>query len=306
MHDVCICVLAHNEQRHIANTLRSLVAESDYLSCKIIVYANGCTDNTVSIVQKLSCQFPQISVNELDVASKANAWNIAFTENDSNILIFSDGDVRPEEGAIFGLCEALTHGRTKIVVAGCTLWPDFEFLGIEQKFVGFLQLPLYQDFLSGGLYAIDRKELMSILQHYGIKSLPVGLVGEDTFLEKIVPSDQFVVITHKVYYIPPLLNDYFSYIARLQWQKKQIHLIMNEFNVKIDVKKNNLITRFILKIRSNKSIIRMLLGLVSVCARYVLVLTNRRKIMNYYIKMGPPILEGSSILSRFSRSNSVK
>lgn len=305
MLDVCICVLAHNEQTHIADTLRSLVAESDFLACEIKVYANGCTDDTVKIVQELSRQYPRISLVELEIASKANAWNAAFLENSAKILIFSDGDVRPENRAISGLCEVLSQKQTKIVLAGCTLWPDFSLLSIEQKFVGFLQVPLHQDFLSGGLYAINRSALMSIFLHHGLSSLPAGLVGEDTFLEKIVPSDQFIVIPLKVYYQPPVLKDYWRYLARLRWQADQLALLFNSVD-NIHVDEFHVLSKFIRKVKLCKSFRRILLGLFSVCLRRLVVLIKRRDIDRCVLDMGIARANGNSVLAQYSRSVSVK
>lgn len=303
--DVCICVLAHNEQTHIADTLRSLVAESDFLACEIKVYANGCTDDTVKIVQELSRQYPRISLVELEIASKANAWNVAFLENSAKILIFSDGDVRPEKRAISGLCEVLSQEQSKIVLAGCTLWPDFRFLSIEQKFVGFLQVPLHQDFLSGGLYAINRSALMSIFLHYDLSFLPAGLVGEDTFLEKIVPSDQFIVIPLKVYYQPPVLKDYWRYLARLRWQARQIALIFDPSSAD-HTRELSSFNRFFQKVKSNKNILRLFLGISAVILRYLVVWVNKQKISENFENMGVVTLHGSEILSRYTRSHSAK
>jgi len=297
--------MAHNEQRHIANTLRSLVAESDFLACEIKVYANGCTDNTVKISQELSLQYHRITLVELEIASKANAWNTAFFENSASILIFADGDVVLEDGAILGLFDTLTDSQGGISLAGCTLWPEFKNITFEQKFVGFLQLPLYQDFLSGGLYAVVRNELMSLFQHNGINSLPVGLVGEDTFLEKITPRKQFTVIPQKVYYKPPVLKEYWRYLARLRWQARQIALIL-EPSSGDHAREVSSFKKFFHKVKSNKNVLRLLLGLFVVTLRYFIILINRRKISKNLANMGEVTLHGAEMLSMHTRSHSAK
>lgn len=300
MLDVCICVLAHNEQTHIADTLRSLVAESDFLACEIKVYANGCTDDTVKIVQELSRQYPRISLVELEIASKANAWNTAYDSNPNSILIFSDGDVVPEVGALVALVDALNKNA---VLVGCSFWPIWNGLSLSQKIVGFLQIPLFQDFLSGQLYALRRFYFESTKEFVG---MPIGLVADDFFLQKNVSQDSFKIISQKVYYYPPCFEEYLKYQARLRWQGDQARLFMNELAHDIDSSRLNRLARLVLKVKSNNNFFRLLLGLVSTSVRSLAILLNRKKILYYQNAMGPIVLDGSMILSQVTRSNSVK
>nr|MDA8087048.1 glycosyltransferase [Nitrospiraceae bacterium] len=66
----CICVLAYNEERHIAGTLEAIIKNAPEPLFDIKVYPNGCTDRTVEIVRGLQKSCPRIEINELPQASK--------------------------------------------------------------------------------------------------------------------------------------------------------------------------------------------------------------------------------------------
>ena len=67
-----VIVPAHNEASVIENCLKSLVDQKGI--DHIIVPCNGCTDNTVEIVQT---QFPQVICLDIEKPSKTNAINVA-------------------------------------------------------------------------------------------------------------------------------------------------------------------------------------------------------------------------------------
>ena len=184
MHDLCICVLAHNEKKHIDEKVEALIAESHHLNSNIKVYANGCTDATETLVKKSAHSNERVSLRILPLASKTNAWNTAFRENAHKVLIFSDGDIIPEGGAIKALWEVIATGPPDIILAGCSFRAGGVGLPIEKRFVGFLQIPLTQDFLSGQLYAVHRNSLQITFKKNGISEIPLGLVGEDFFYKR--------------------------------------------------------------------------------------------------------------------------
>jgi len=306
MRDICICILAYNEQKHIAETIKAIAQDCSSLNCEIKVYANGCTDNTVEIVKGLMPNLPNLHLRELDMASKINAWNVAFHENVNSVLVFSDGDVTPEAGAVEALWRLLTIEHPEIVLAGCSVWPRKAGLTLGQRIVGFLQIPLMQTFLAGGLYAVRRSEAVQVMQEIGIDSIPLGLVGEDVFLELLVPAEKFCILVHKFYYEPPNPADYLKYLARLRWQNEQLATLHGAlFNVRRGSLKSYF-DRLTEKAGDDFNINRLLLGCVTSGLRCVVKGLFRNRIIQHYRAMGPVNKEGGGVLGEASRSRSTK
>jgi len=306
MQNLCICILAHNEQKHIAATIEALAGDSVHLNCDIKVYANGCTDATVAIVRDLSQKIPNLSLRELAIASKPNAWNTAFVENAHAVLVFSDGDVIPEQGAIEALWRLLICRETETVLAGCSLWPKGEGLTFGQRAVGFVQIPLWQTFLAGGLYAVHRTRLMNELHKVGISTIPLGIVGEDIFLEKLVPAEKFRIITSRVYYEPPAWTDFWKYLARIRWQEEQLLSNYGDLIARGANAPHDGFARHLNKAEYANGLNRLMLGVVATGLRCILRIFFKRKIQKHYDAMGPVNKEGGAVLSRVSRSGSVK
>lgn len=306
MKDICICILAHNEQKHIAETIEAIAENCADLECDIKVYANGCTDATVAIVRDLALRLPNLSLRELDVASKPNAWNTAFHENANPILVFSDGDVIPEAGAIEALWRLVTKEQPETILAGCSIWPRKAGLTLGQRFVGLLQIPLKQTFLAGGLYAVRKTELLLEMQAKALDGIPLGIVGEDAFLEQLVPADKFNIIAHKVYYEPPILADYWKYLARMRWQEEQLAGLYHNLLCKQAYLKQGILVRVGKKKPMDQSVKRFLLGVAASGLRCVVKAMFRGRINRCYGAMGLVNKDGKNILSEASRSSSAK
>jgi len=306
MKKICICILAYNEQKYIAQTVCTIVEDCTNIDCDIKVYANGCTDATVEIVKRLTATIPNLTLRVVEEASKTNAWNIAFSENTHPILVFSDGDIVPERGAIDALCNLLTDEQSEIFLTGCSLWPKDKDLTMNKRCIGFLQIPLKQTFLAGGLYAIRRQDLALEFKKAGIQGIPVGIVAEDTFLEFLVPADKFSIVSHRVYYEPPTLKDYLKYLARLKWQQEQLTTMYNDIFHKKLCLKRKFFTRFSKKLIYPQDLKHLLLGGIACGLRIAVKMFFYKEVRKYYTAMGPVNKEGKKILSEASRSVSVK
>lgn len=302
--DVCVCILAHNEQKHIARTIQAINTGNPEIEFDVIVYANGCTDATVSIVQELSATTLNLYLRDIEKASKPNAWNIAFKENHNKILVFSDGDVEPEPGGVQDLYNSLKM-NSELSLVCLQYWPFLSRLSFEKKFVGFMQLPIVQDYLSGQFYAIRRQYFLRKFYEFGISGLPEGLVAEDTFLELLVDRNSFFVMDRKVYYEPPIFNDYVKYLARMRWQEEQLLFYTGYFNSHLTLD-NNFKEKIMRKISGTKNVARLCLGLLSTAMRHMVKIFWGIRIAKCYNRLGPVVKTGASVLSSTTRSASSK
>lgn len=306
MKDLCVCILAHNEQKHIAETIVAIATNCGTIDSDIKVYANGCTDNTGQIVRDLCRTRQNLSLREIHKASKANAWNVAFAENKNPILVFADGDVVPEAGAIEALYGLLNRNTPQTVLAGCSFWPRTAGLTWGQRFTGFLQIPVCQDFLAGGLYAIRRHDLVQEFAQRHIAGIPPGVTGDDTFLQLVVPPDKLSIISYRVYYEPPELEDYWKYLARIRWQEEQLYTIFGALFAGTGRQKKSFVARMKEKVAGSQRLDRMLVGLMAGGVRFVVKSAFKKKIAHCYQALGPVGNEGGNILSQATRSQSVK
>ncbi len=83
-----VLIAVHNEQRHIVECLRSLLAQ-DYSPLEIILADDGSTDDTVERAQSLG----GVRVLRLPHRGKALTLNQAAQEARGEILLFLDGDM---------------------------------------------------------------------------------------------------------------------------------------------------------------------------------------------------------------------
>ncbi len=306
MNKVCVCVLAYNEQKHIEDTVYAILEHNDDLEFDIVVYANGCTDKTADIVRGLSEKNPNLRLRELAKASKPNAWNTAFAENTHPVLFFSDGDVRPEPGSIVALRRYIDEdpGISLVCSRFC---PDARGLTLAQHLTAFLQTPLSQDFHAGGFYAIRRSHFVARLHEKGLVGIPEGIVGEDEFLGALTPRNAFVVARERVFSEPPILADFWKYLARLRWQEEQInHVYGDLLRDPANESTRSWGRRLRRKLVNDQGAARTLLGIASAGTRTVVKSVFRAKIDRCYRELGPVCPEGRIILSQATRSESAK
>lgn len=306
LNDVCVCILAYNEQRHIADTIRAVLAGNGDASFDVVVYANGCTDGTADVVRKLAATIPNLRLRELAKASKPNAWNTAFAENANPFLFFSDGDVRPEPGSVLGLRWYFDQ-QPQVSLVCSQFWPVMRGLTVEQRLTGFLQIPLAQNFVTGGFYAVRRAHLAARLDVKCPRGIPEGIVGEDAFLESLFTRNAILVAREKVLYEPPAFADYWKYLARVRWQQEQLREVYSGIVDEEESGSNSgWLSRLAAKFALGQSPARTLLGLVAAASRTVVKTFCKARIDRYYRNLGPVCGEGEGILSHGTRSESAK
>jgi len=293
---ISVCILAYNEQKHIAHTIQSIIENNQMIDFDLIIYANGCTDNTVEIVHELQSTYKNLYVRDIKQAGKSNAWNIAFDENkDKEILVFTDADIESEQGLIQALYKQLSN--TSTTLACCQSRPLKKGLPFEQQFTAFLKTPIVQNYLSGCFYAIKRKQIEEIFEKRELSGIPKGVVGEDLFIELLVPSEQRVVINKKCFYVPPFIQDYLKYLARMKWQKKQMNLFFKDaLSNTSTLEKKSAISALKKKWNDSTDKPAFIKGLSVAVVRHFFILFSKKDINNYYESLGPIVEEGRNIL----------
>ena len=113
---VSIIIPAHNEEGRIKRTLFayleyfSELREEDVLDFELVVVLNGCTDNTLAIVQGIQKQLGDIVIVNIPQAGKGIAIKIGFEDaltRDANLIGFVDADMATAPEYFYDLIEQM-------------------------------------------------------------------------------------------------------------------------------------------------------------------------------------------------------
>ena len=176
-------VFAHNESGRIGAALASIQAAADGHPIEVVVLANGCTDSTSDEVRACGGTVPDLTLVEVDVGDKANAWNVfvhdlVTVERAAQLdaYFFMDGDVTLQPAAIALLAAALKEHASASAAGG------MPSTGRDRD--AWRARMVRNGTLAGNLYAL-RNTFVDAIRRRQIR-MPVGLIGEDLFLSWLV------------------------------------------------------------------------------------------------------------------------
>lgn len=177
-----VVTFAYNEEKSIANTLLSVINNSDNRLCHIAVIANGCTDNTAKVAAELLKQYAPCpyEVVDLTIGDKCNAWN-EYLYNylpDCSVHFYVDSDVTFSHNAFPTLFDKL-NSSDRLAVTGL---PQ---TGRNSK--QYIKLATEYSCLFGNLYGV-KHEFLQRVREQNIK-LPRGLSWIDSQITKLINHD---------------------------------------------------------------------------------------------------------------------
>jgi hypothetical protein len=181
-----LAVFAHNESGRIGAALQSIVQAAAGIDVEVWVLANGCTDATSDEVRACATMLPDLWLAEIDVADKANAWNVYVHELITpsraatiETYFFMDGDVTLERDALGLLAAALSSVPTAQAAGGMP--------ATGRDRASWRARMVRNGTLAGNLYAlrpsfVDRVRLARV-------RVPIGLVFEDSLVSWLVATE---------------------------------------------------------------------------------------------------------------------
>ncbi|WP_440903471.1 glycosyltransferase family A protein [Catenovulum sp. SX2] len=178
-----IVMFAYNEEKNIEKSLKSVFDNVDENLQQLTVIANGCTDNTVSVLQQLkqSLNLTKLRIIELTLGDKCNAWNqyVHQLHDDSLVHFFVDADVEFTQGAFAKMAPKLVNDPDAAAIAGL----PFSGRNIQT----YRDMVIKHKCLFGNCYALK----LSFLHLAQQKSfyLPIGLGWIDSAITKVVKRD---------------------------------------------------------------------------------------------------------------------
>ena len=177
-------MFAYNESENIQASIKSVWRNADSDLGTFHLIANGCTDDTVAKAQEMksSLLFDKLSITELVVGDKCNAWNYYMHElaDDIDIHFFVDADVSFSACCFQKMASTLYSSQPETVaIAGLPL------SGRNQAF--YKSLVVERSCLFGNLYGLKNTFIKHIRKNEF--RLPLGLNWIDSFITKAVNTD---------------------------------------------------------------------------------------------------------------------
>ncbi len=179
---ISVCIFACNEEQTLPTCVGALDAAGLSETDQVHILVNGCTDNTAFVARALAQADTRISVHELPVGDKANAWNEymhRLADPALSMHVFIDGDVWMSADAITELGAALEDAPDAYAAAALPA------SGRSRR--GWASRLLQNHYLSGNLYALSHDCLNSI-RDKSIR-LPYGAKGEDGLITYLLLTD---------------------------------------------------------------------------------------------------------------------
>lgn len=217
-----ICILAHNEERLLPQTIAAVDAAANGRAYCAHIIVNGSSDGSYGVAKALAAVNPSLRAHHLPLADKANAWNhyVYRLAETADAHIFLDGDIRPSSGAFAALARALeekpeAYGAAALPLSGRS----------RRKWATAICLNAC---LSGNLYALSDDALCAMRAKDIF--LPFGAKGEDGLISYLLRTDlkagrddshrqRIAVATEATFEFDPLclsLRDLRTYHRRLK------------------------------------------------------------------------------------------
>jgi len=223
-----ICVVAHNEQERVIESLvhikNAINVTQDKVKVMVAIITNGCTDYTVQQCLYFCESNIEFSVYNLDLGDKANAWNYfvyQVQEKDTKtITLFVDGDCFISPNAINSMLDTYNTNSQVNAIAGYPATVGGDNLFIKQRM-------LTEGDFAGNFYALS-PSFLNRLKSLCFR-LPTGLIGDDSLLVWLCGNDfsiknsrkkeNFTTAINALYYyerlVPTSISKIKKYLTRI-------------------------------------------------------------------------------------------
>lgn len=173
-----VCVVAHNEQKHIIACLEHIEIALNHANVTrygVHIINNGSNDNTQGLSEAFCYNKKQWFAHDVTLGDKSNAWNLGVyhyaTEN--VLTVYVDGDCKIIEGTLKAFIQAHQEKPAAYIYAGMPLTKgNTTETTIKNTRAGKA--------LSGNLFALSECFIKTVREKNF--KLPVGLIGDDSLL----------------------------------------------------------------------------------------------------------------------------
>ncbi len=177
-----ICIFADQNARALPRCIAALDPATAGMDYHAHVMTVGGDYETVMTARALAAADKRLSVHELPVSDRANAWNdyvFRIADPDARVHIFTDASVRAGAGAIAAL-DSILAARSKAYGAS-----GFPVTGRSRR--RWAKRLFLNHYLSGQLYALSRKAVCEFRARD--LRLPYGAEGVDGLVSYLLLTD---------------------------------------------------------------------------------------------------------------------
>lgn len=177
-------MFAYNEETNIESSIKSVLNSCDENLNSFHVLANGCSDRTVVLANKVKAEldFDKMTITNITLGDKCNAWNYYVHDlaDESEVHFFVDADVQFSQDCFPLMASHLDQTLEQTVtIAGMPL--------SGRNLAFYESLVTDRACFFGNLYGLKRSFLDRVREEKF--RLPVGLNWIDSFLTKAVNTD---------------------------------------------------------------------------------------------------------------------
>jgi len=197
-------IFAHNEEALIAQTISKLDDAGFAMDDRAFILINGCTDNTLKIVEAIAKQDKRIHPIKIEFGDKSNAWNVYVDQlapNDASLHIFIDGDIAPSIDAFNEMEKAFKEHPEALAVSSLPQG--------GRKSKKWSQGIIDNSGMPGAMYGFSQETFLKI-KTMPLR-LPIGLVGDDTILRFLLLRNFDPKAKPILNHIHPVKTAFFEY-----------------------------------------------------------------------------------------------
>ena len=178
--EVTVVIPAHNEAGVIHRALRPLTELANEGLVKVIVVANGCSDDTAAVARRIC---PSATVLELGKASKVIAMNAGARLSAGRALVCLDADLELSADALFALVRPLLKGRAELACGRMVPMLEGSSLLVRAFYRGWALNPYFDRGKAGGVVALSAA--------FASRAFPLrSFVSDDEMIARLARADR--------------------------------------------------------------------------------------------------------------------
>lgn len=202
-----IIICTHNRAEILNQSLEKYQKINDLETIEIIVIPNGCTDNTISIIQKHQRFLANLKYYEINEAGHSNSRNVGYQKANSDFVFYIDDDAYPNYDIVNAIKPVIEKGYS-IFTGSIRYWRfDTDKKWIKESYIEYI-LPYDEisklsnyEYIHGCACGFKKNllETINFNSNYGMHASKIG------YYDEIFLQQQAKKVNIDSYFVPNLI-----------------------------------------------------------------------------------------------------